>query len=563
MTIPAGLVPPRKAGPIRDDGEERAPSLLPRGVLPAHVLTLVGAGIFLLYEATKQWFDLDEWDFLAYRGVRLGNHGIFYPHNEHWVTIPILVWRGIFSLVGVRDYWLYALPMILAHLAIVYLLWRLMLRHNVEPWTATLLVAAFAVLGVGSEELSRAFQLTFLGSVAFGLLAIDAIERGKLWIPALWGLCALMCSNIGVPMLVGCVLVALVRRRPAAAAIAAVPPALCFVIWYEVIGHAGTRASADLASLSVGGLATYVWTGLTASTGGFVDGSPRLGALIVAVLAGAAVVRRNVPAALALTSVAFYAFVAIGRLQLGTNEAAAPRYSYISIALFLPLIGQLLTMLVRNHDVRPLILSALVVLVGANAVLLESSSSHFAAGLQGERTQVQAAAYLIRKGEHFPGQEVVSSPIGVPDAPDVAALTGWVRRGQFPVPATVTPDALRAERTILGAFTSGTRGYQGDLTFAAAGSPTCVKLNPFKPTVVRLPVSGSLRLVTKHVQGYTVVKVAFLDGKGAPYTPVYFQVIRTQPWLNLPAGTYPVVTLTSSVAVRICEATSSQGSARA
>lgn len=37
----------------------------------------------------------------------------------------------------------------------------------------------------------------------------------------------------------------------------------------------------------------------------------------------------------------------------------------------------------------------------------------------------------------------------------------------------------------------------------------------------------------------------------------------TQSWLNLPAGTYPVVTLTSSIAVPICESTSSQDSARA
>ena len=58
----------------------------------------------------------------------------------------------MFDLVGVRHYWLYTIPMILAHVAIVHLLWRLMLRHGVNPWTATLLVATFAVLAVGRRS---------------------------------------------------------------------------------------------------------------------------------------------------------------------------------------------------------------------------------------------------------------------------------------------------------------------------------------------------------------------------------------------------------------------------
>ena len=97
-----------------------------------------------------------------------------------------------------------ALPLILAHLATVYLLWRFMLRHQVEVWTATLLAIAFAVVGVGSQNLTYAFQLTFVGSVAFGMLAIDAIETDRTWLAPLWCVCSLMCSDLGIPMIVAC-----------------------------------------------------------------------------------------------------------------------------------------------------------------------------------------------------------------------------------------------------------------------------------------------------------------------------------------------------------------------
>ena len=241
---------------------------------------LVGTGIFLLVGFTRLWFSLDEWDFLAHRGLRLTNMGIFYPHNEHWVTIPLLVWRGIFNIVGVRDYWLYALPLILAHLATVYLLWRFMLRHQVEMWTATFLAVAFAVVGVGSQNLIFAFQLTFVGSVAFGMLAIDAIETDRTWLAPLWLVGSLMCSDIGIPMIVACGLVALAQRKLREAAIAVGPPIFIFLVWYLAIGYHGSASNSTSVKFDLGGLSSYVWTGLTSSFSGFLDAPHFVGVLI-------------------------------------------------------------------------------------------------------------------------------------------------------------------------------------------------------------------------------------------------------------------------------------------
>ena len=44
------------------------------------------------------WFYLDEWDFLANRtAFNLGD--LFRAHNEHWVTMPVLVYRALWWIV--------------------------------------------------------------------------------------------------------------------------------------------------------------------------------------------------------------------------------------------------------------------------------------------------------------------------------------------------------------------------------------------------------------------------------------------------------------------------------
>ena len=62
-----------------------------------------------------QWFFGDEWSFLADRSVSVD--GLFRPHNQrHWVTIPVLVYQGVYSVVSLHAYWPYQLPVILLHL---------------------------------------------------------------------------------------------------------------------------------------------------------------------------------------------------------------------------------------------------------------------------------------------------------------------------------------------------------------------------------------------------------------------------------------------------------------
>ena len=543
---------------LEEDESAAAPNPSFTRARAVHLLTLAAAGVFLLAEASSHWFYLDEWDYLANRGIRLGGrHGVFFPHNEHWTTIPIVIWRAIFDVVGVRDYWLYAVPLVVAHLAVAYLLWRLMVRHSVDPWTATLLVAAFAVLGVGSQELLRAFQIGFVGSLLFGLLAVESVENDRLVLPAVWGVLAIMCSDIGVPMVVGAALVALARRKPRIAALAAVPPAFVFLVWYEVIGDKGTNAGTFLSSLSLGGLVSYIWTGLTASMGGFVDATHYVGALLISVLAGAAVVRRNLPAALAATTLALFAFVGFGRQQLGAAESTSSRYSYLAIALLLPLIGQLVTTLMRNPELRPFVVSGLVLLVGANVVLLHADRGYTSLA-QVEHTQMDAAALLVSRGGKFAGEYSAGSGCTfaacvAEDAPRLTTLAGWVRRGQYPVPATLPEGVLRAERTVLGVFTSPERRYAGNPIISIRRGTRCATVHTKRPVVVRISSAASLRLSGVRPMAPTIMTVLFPATRSAPATSVIVPVSSVDRWLNLPPAPYRAAFITSFAPVRACE----------
>jgi hypothetical protein len=68
----------------------------------AHWLSLLGAFGFLVWVDRHQWFDSDEWAFLVNRSVPAhhGTLGLLQPNNGHWVTIPVLGTRLLFTLFG-------------------------------------------------------------------------------------------------------------------------------------------------------------------------------------------------------------------------------------------------------------------------------------------------------------------------------------------------------------------------------------------------------------------------------------------------------------------------------
>ena len=151
----------------------------------------VFALFFWLNAGRLEWFYLDEWDFLAQRkATNLGD--LLRPHNEHWTTIPILVYRVLYGLFGLREYFPYRLVVVLVYVVAGALLYVVILRAGVQPWIATAAATAFALFGAGWENAIKPFQMTFTGAVVLAwcnscwpiTMARSIVATGSAWSPA-------------------------------------------------------------------------------------------------------------------------------------------------------------------------------------------------------------------------------------------------------------------------------------------------------------------------------------------------------------------------------------------
>src|SRR5579864_5117891 len=111
---------PRK----RSIGDVRAPRLWPALI----VVSLLTFGA-LLYVTGYMNFFWDEWDFVT--TARPWNINVFLlPHAEHWSTIPILIWKVLFLVVGIRTHIPYEAALLIGHLGAVLLLFTFIRRRS-------------------------------------------------------------------------------------------------------------------------------------------------------------------------------------------------------------------------------------------------------------------------------------------------------------------------------------------------------------------------------------------------------------------------------------------------
>ncbi len=330
-----------------------------RSATLAHVATLVGAFTFWAWLDRGLWFFGDEWNFLVGRGLSYAPtnpESIWFPHNEHWSTLPVLLWRTMYSIFHLSTYWPYLVPVLVAQVVVMHLAWRVSLRAGAGPWVATAAVAVLGFLGAGAEDLAWAFQIGFVGSVMFGLVAFDLIDSpaaarrsGRLALASLALLASLMCSTIGDAMVVGAAVLAFARLpwRRAVALLAL--PVLAYLTWFAGVGHLGLAAHSDRFTLgTLTALPRYVWDGLSWALGRAFNLEAAGPAVLVALLAWVAwhFVRtlREQPVLLALcaATVAFYLLAGLGR-DTSTGTPDVSRYVYVAMALLTPVIATALS----------------------------------------------------------------------------------------------------------------------------------------------------------------------------------------------------------------------------
>jgi hypothetical protein len=482
------------------------------GAEVAHYASLLGAFLLILYMTRREWFWFDEWEFLT-RGFNGHPLLLFVPHAEHWSTIPILIYRGLFNVFGVRSYQPYIAVLLLAHIAVAHLLWRLMLRSAVEPWVATTLSALFLVLGAAYENIVWAFQIGFDGSFAFGLAAVLVVERNRIgtWrgTALSWVLlvAALMCSGVGVSMVAVAALTALFGRGLRAAVTVMSVPTAAFLVWFIVYGR--QAIGGQVASLeTVLQLPEFVRLGIASALDGLA-GFAGVGALGAIVIAAWLIWRRHETAthplafAGAIGAVIYYLVAGAGRSALNVGEAAAPRHVY-AVALLLPAIAWMLNTVARRDLLAQIAVCVLVAFCAALGFSrlstvthggLANSSERFPPG-QSER-QILAAAALLQGGlraiSNFP------EPAGAPNL-TTSDLVAMARNGDLPSGVALSPTDMLSARAALETrlFASPLLGLGTVRVVSVAGAlmtstaDGCIHLQSIQglPFAFRLVVAG-------------------------------------------------------------------------
>jgi hypothetical protein len=411
--------------------------------LTAHAISLaLGFGALLVIDR-HQWFAGDEWDILTRFDLSHHPLRLLIPHNEHLSLIPFLIFKGLFAVVGLRAFWPYVAVLALFHVATAHVLWRLLRRNSVEPWLAVGLTSVFLFLGAGSFNLLIPWQLSFVGSLAFGLASLEVIDSDRPLSPArlaaVWALCtcSILSSGLGPAFAVTAAFYAWLRHgRRSAILVSAVPLAL-YAGWFLVVGRQHVTALGMVGKTALLQVPDFVWIGLTSA---LEHGSGLKGAGATLLLAlGVFLVRQRVwqepstrlAAALALGAVIFFAAIAPGRLLFGPEYASQSRYIYVATGMLLVPVGLALSAVVRRGWAPvTLLVLILAAMTARGAYELKTAADQRAAVIVDEKARILAAGRLL--ADHAP----IVAPDGAivqADSLTVGALRHLVAHDALPL----------------------------------------------------------------------------------------------------------------------------------
>jgi hypothetical protein len=379
------------ADPSRRDGArswmrsrpDRSPRARAAGLAFAAVEAI--ALPLMLWWDRGTWFQLDDWDFIAARtGGNVGD--LLRPHFEHWTTLPILAYRLMWAVFGLRTIVPYEALVVIAHLAVAALLRVVMRRAGVGPWLSTLAATVFVFLGAGAENILVAFQITFVGSLAFGLVHLlladhdGPVDRRDL-LGLLAGLAALMCSGVAISMTITVGYAMLLRRGWRIALLHTVPLGAIYLLWQSFAPQ--EAAPAYYHTNSPLEVLRFVAVGLRASFGG-IGQLPGVGiALALVLILGTAVALRSgsldalrrqaaAPVALfagAITFLMITGFYRSGQSNglaliyrgFGPEHARTPRYIHVVVAMTLPAIALAAQYIIRHRRQAAIVVVAVLV----------------------------------------------------------------------------------------------------------------------------------------------------------------------------------------------------------
>ena len=432
----------------------------------AFLAALVVALIVFEWYGRRFWFVGDEWNFLVRNRLVADDPGAFVrtllrPHNEHWSVLPRLWYWLADSIWGLRTYTPYLTAIILLHLGVATLLWRLILRLGVHPWIAAGTGAVMALLGPGAENIFWGFQVGFVGSAFFGLAALlladhDGSDRRRDGLALLCGLASLLCSGIGIPFVVGLGIAIWFRRglRPAVAIV--LPLAVMFAMWYVAFGRANEANTVPRAGPSQ--WLPYIFVQGTNAIEQ-ISQIPMVGGGVIAILIVFVGVRIRhdfraheflAPMYGLLGSALVMSITtAIGRSSLGADQARSSRYVYLLAVMLIPVLAVMLDALLRR-DRRAIIPVAVFLAIAVVGCFTAIPRFAFAQGQQvAQQKLLILAAASDPLMQRFAPEGSIPAPALSPDVSVAALRERWIE-GDLPqwTADDVSRDAVRLSALI-------------------------------------------------------------------------------------------------------------------
>ncbi len=420
------------------------------------VVELIAGGVYLWF-ARGMWFSADEWDFLVSR--RAGNLGdIFRQHTEHLVALPVLTYRLMWELFGLRSYLPYQLLIVPLHLVAALLLRAVMRRAGVRPWIATAVGVLFVCFGAGYYDIVYPFQITLVGSLVFGLSHLlvadhdgpvdrrDAIGLGL-------GLAGVLCSGLAVAMVLVVGVATLLRRGWRVATLHVAPLGVVYATWWILVGHQQPTQVPALPD------AARFGTRMVDATVTALGQIPGLGVVLVVITAvGFATAvhasrRRSWRATLALPIaliVGMIIFVVTATTRADIYSPTSSRYLYVVAALALPAMGVAVEAIVqrRRQLLIPLCVLFLLGVPGNIRTFVDYTNSAPVRSQTEYRRMLLGSAHLAIAAEDPPEVRPDHVPPKQPDRVTIGWLRSGVASGRVPAlahlsAAEIAMDTLR------------------------------------------------------------------------------------------------------------------------
>jgi hypothetical protein len=436
---PVSLHSPDESG-HRHDARERF-DRVGRPDLPFVICALV-CGAVVLYLGRSLTFWYDEWRSITFDG---GVLDYLRPVNEHWLTLPLLLYRATFSVVELHSYLPYLAQVVVLHLVAVAGVYVLM-RRRIGPMAATVLALPLLVLGAGAENLFWAFQTAFVGSAAFGVWALVLVETGRrrsaVAASALL-IGSLMCSGIGLSFLFAVAVRTIVDWGPRLGAIAAGAPAVAYVAWHLVFGRDAVGDEGGLAGpISVAwfavrgvGYSLEVMTGLDRLPTGRLVGVAAVVCLgAIALLRTRGGRHQGLAIGCLVGLVSMYALVGVARAELEPDYSTRSRYVYIAAFFVILTVADLLT----GRDLAGLARGRRGAVLATTAVLLIAwviavgVNSLFAVRTQFQH-QADVTRAIIELSIEHEGEPWLDPDGGLDLMPNAAALPALVAKHGSPL----------------------------------------------------------------------------------------------------------------------------------